>query len=66
MQKDFRSLSHLRFAVIGEGTASVCREHGIYPDYIPERFYAADLGKGLAKQVKQNEHLSKIFLTQKQ
>ena len=25
MQKDFRSLSHLRFAVIGEGTASVCR-----------------------------------------
>ena len=57
MQKDFRSLSHLRFAVIGEGTASVCREHGIYPDYIPERFYAADLGKGLAKQVKQNERV---------
>lgn len=57
MQKDFRSLSHLRFAVIGEGTASVCREHGIYPDYIPERFYAADLGKGLAKWVKQNERV---------
>lgn len=57
MQKDFRSLSHLRFAVIGEETASVCREHGIYPDYIPERFYAADLGKGLAKQVKQNERV---------
>ena len=57
MQKDFRSLSHLRFAVIGEGTASVFREHGIYPDYIPERFYAADLGKGLAKQVKQNERV---------
>lgn len=57
MQKDFRSLSHLRFAVIGEGTASVCREHGIYPDYIPERFYAADLGQGLAKQVKQNERV---------
>ena len=57
MQKDFRSLSYLRFAVIGEETASVCREHGIYPDYIPERFYAADLGKGLAKQVKQNERV---------
>ena len=57
MQKDFRSLSHLRFAAIGEGTASVCREHGIYPDYIPERFYAADLGKGLAKRVKQNERV---------
>ena len=26
MKKDFRSLSHLRFAVIGEGTASVCRD----------------------------------------
>ena len=49
MQKDFRSLSHLRFAVIGEGTASVCREHGIYPDYIPERFYAADLQKRAGK-----------------
>ena len=57
MKKDFRSLSHLRFAVIGEGTASVCREHGIYPDYIPERFYAAYFGKGLAKRVKQNERV---------
>lgn len=57
LKKDFRSLSHLRFAVIGEGTASVCREHGIYPDYIPERFYAADLGRGLAKQVKQSERV---------
>ena len=27
------------------------------PRYIPERFYAADLGKGLAKQVKQNERV---------
>ena len=55
MQKDFRSLSHLRFAVIGEGTASVCREHGIGSP----AGGAGDgaLGKGLAKQVKQNERV---------
>ena len=49
MQKDSAEPPICVFKVIGEGTASVCREHGIYPDYIPERFYAADLGKGLAK-----------------
>ena len=57
MKKDFRSLSNLRFAVIGEGTASVCREHGIYPDFMPERFYAAELGRRLAKQVKPDERV---------
>ena len=46
MQKDFRSLSHLRFAVIGEGTASVCREHGIYPDIFRSAFMRQISEKG--------------------
>lgn len=52
---DLRRLAGIRIAVIGEGTASVCRAHGIEPDYIPERFYAEDLGKGLAKRVDPSE-----------
>ena len=46
MQKDFRSLSHLRFAVIGEeprpsapGNTAFCRLYS-------RRFCTADLGKG--------------------
>lgn len=55
--RDFRSLSNLHFAAIGDATASICREHGIYPDFIPDRFYASDLGNGLAKAVKTQEHV---------
>ena len=57
LRKDVRSISHLQFAVIGEGTASVCREHGIYPDYIPKRFYTAQLGAGLAGKVNADERV---------
>ncbi len=54
---DLRSLSNLHFAVIGDGTASVCMAHGIYPDYIPKKFYASDLGAGLVKKVKAGERV---------
>lgn len=54
---DFRTLSRLRFAVIGDGTASICMKHGIYPDFIPDNFYASELGNGLTKIVKEGERV---------
>lgn len=56
-KKDFRSLSNLHFAVIGDGTAAICVEHGIYPDLIPENFYTSDLGNGMAKRVGKGERV---------
>ncbi|MEG2870161.1 MAG: uroporphyrinogen-III C-methyltransferase [Clostridium sp.] len=54
---DVRILSDLKIAVIGRGTSDMLKGYGIYADYMPERFYAADLGVGLAEQMKSNERL---------
>lgn len=54
---DLRSLFHLKIAVIGSGTGEELEKRGIYADYMPERFYAADLGEGLSERVKAGERL---------
>lgn len=54
---DVRLLSGIQIAVIGRGTAEVLEQSGIYPDYIPGRFYAAALGEGLATVMKEGERL---------
>ena len=46
---DLRLLMGLRFAVIGEGTRRALQSYGLFADYMPERYYARDLGKGLAE-----------------
>lgn len=56
-KEDIRILSHVKIAVIGNGTGDMLGSHGIYADYMPERFYAADLGAGLAKRMKEKETL---------
>ena len=40
---DLRSLSGLRFAVIGEGTKAALEEAGIYADFVPSRYSSRDL-----------------------
>ena len=42
---DLRSLHGLRFAVIGEGTRGALEEHGILPDFVPEKFSSQDLAR---------------------
>lgn len=48
---DFRRLMGLRFGVIGEGTRRALQSYGFFADYMPERYYARDLGKGLAEKL---------------
>ncbi len=45
---DLRSLKN-KIAVIGEGTYNALAEHGIYADYMPDKYTSEALGKGLAK-----------------
>jgi len=40
---DVRSLSALKFAVIGEGTKTALEKRGIYADFVPSRYSSADL-----------------------
>lgn len=42
---DMRGLSHLKFAVIGEGTKDALEQHGIFPDFVPGRYSSADLAR---------------------
>ncbi len=53
--KDIRLLSHLKFAVIGSGTADKLLEYGFYADLIPNNFDSETLTKELLLKLKTNE-----------
>jgi uroporphyrinogen III methyltransferase/synthase len=44
---DVRTLSGVKIAAVGEKTARVFSEKGIYADYIPEKYSAQELGAGI-------------------
>lgn len=54
---DFRILSHLKIAVIGEGTKETILSYGFIPDYMPEVFTAEALGKGLKAYLSSEDSL---------
>ena len=54
---DIRRLAHLRFAAIGPGTKKELASRGIFADFVPERYYAADLARGLAEVVQPGERV---------
>ena len=57
LKKDIRTLSGCRIAVIGPATAEVFQKRGILPDYMPDRFYAKELGEGIGGQAKPGERI---------
>jgi uroporphyrinogen III methyltransferase/synthase len=46
--RDARALTHAQVAAIGPGTAAALAEHGITPDFVPERFVAESMVEALA------------------
>lgn len=54
---DLRSLSHLKYAVIGKGTADTLWQYGIRADFIPSRYTVEELAKGLAGQLFEGERV---------
>lgn len=54
---DHRSLGHVKFAVVGKGTAKELYGHGFLADYIPDEFCASSLAAGLAELVREGERL---------
>lgn len=54
-RRDIRSLSHVRFAVIGDGTKKALENHGIFCDFIPTAYSSSDLAKNLIPHIEKNE-----------
>lgn len=44
---DIRRLAHIKFAVIGDGTARALEEKGIFCDYIPVAYSSKDMAKSM-------------------
>ncbi|MDO4789138.1 MAG: uroporphyrinogen-III C-methyltransferase [Johnsonella sp.] len=54
---DFRKFSHLKFAVIGEGTAQTLRKYGFHADFIPSVYSVKALAKELLAHVHKGERV---------
>lgn len=54
---DNRKFRHLKFAVIGEGTAGKMKEWGFYPDLMPEIYDSVHLAKTLTEHVDKDEKI---------
>lgn len=54
---DLRRLLHLRFAVIGSGTAQALAKHGIFADCIPPQFHSKSLAEALIPQLTEQDHV---------
>lgn len=52
---DVRSLSHLKIAVIGEGSRRELEEWGLFPDLVPDVYDGEHLGSALAERIRQGE-----------
>lgn len=51
MGMDIRKAAHMKFAVIGQGTANALWEKGIRADYMPEQYDGISLGRLLAEKL---------------
>lgn len=51
--KDIRFVAHMKFAVIGPGTALELKKHGFLTDYMPDTYNTDSLGRLLATECKE-------------
>ena len=54
---DLRSLSGIRFAVVGKGTAAVLEQSGIFPELMPQEYNTAALGRLLGENLSGTDRL---------
>lgn len=54
---DIRSLFHMKFAVIGTGTESALKNHGLHADLMPKTFTAKALGAALLSTISKKDKI---------
>lgn len=55
LKMDVRKLSHIKFAVIGKGTAEALADHGIYSECLPTMYSSKDLGEALVPMLEKED-----------
>ena len=55
--KDIRALGNVKIAAVGTGTKKALKEHGLYPDLVPEVFEGAALGRKIAEVCEKNARI---------
>lgn len=56
-KNDYRTLGHLKFAVVGEGTMAELYNYGFKADYVPPQYEVSVLAKGLCQVVDNKDKL---------
>lgn len=54
---DYRAVGHMKFAVVGNGTAKELLQYGFKADFIPERYHVNGLAEGLISQLTEKDRL---------
>lgn len=57
LRKDIRDLSHIRFAVIGDGTRKALEAHSIFCDFIPTAYSSKDMAEAMIPHIKKDENV---------
>lgn len=55
LRKDIRDLSHIRFAVIGDGTRKALEAHSIFCDFIPTAYSSKDMAEAMIPHIEKDE-----------
>lgn len=56
-ETDFRTLAHLKFAVVGKGTGDYLKTFGFCPDYMPDTYTTEALAAGLVQTAAPEERV---------
>lgn len=57
LRKDIRDLSHIRFAVIGDGTRKALEAHSIFCDFIPTAYSSKDMAEAMIPHIEKDENV---------
>jgi uroporphyrinogen III methyltransferase/synthase len=62
LKTDMRRISHMKFAVLGSGTAARLSEYGYYADFVPTKYNVADFATEFSEYIKNQADTPRILI----
>jgi uroporphyrinogen III methyltransferase/synthase len=62
LKTDMRKISHIKFAVLGSGTAARLSEYGYYADFVPTKYNVADFATEFSEYIKNQADTPRILI----
>jgi uroporphyrinogen III methyltransferase/synthase len=62
LKTDMRKISHMKFAVLGSGTAAKLAEYGYYADFVPTKYNVADFATEFSEYIKNQADTPRILI----